>query len=73
MSIEYNTIESLIGSEWRFFRSTNETVRLINVFKASSKASGKILEFEYVDIDKKPFLTNEHNFRRDFFWAERIK
>lgn len=73
MSIEYSNIESLVGSEWRFFRSTNETVRLVQVMKASSKVLGKILQFEYVDRDKQPFLTNEYNFKRDFFWAERVK
>jgi len=73
MSIKYDAIESLVGSEWRFHNSTKETVRLKEVLKGTSKALGKLLIFEYVDRNKKPFLTNEHNFKKDFFWAERIK
>jgi len=73
MSIKYDAIESLVGSEWRFHKSTKETVRLKEVLKGTSKALGKLLIFEYVDRDKKPFLTNEQNFKKDFFWAERIK
>ena len=73
MSIEYGDLEDLVGSEWRFFRSTNETVRLREVSKGTSKILGRVMIFEYLDRDKKPFATNEYNFRRDFFWAERLK
>ena len=73
MSIEYVDLEDLVGSEWRFFGSTNETVRLREISKGTSKILGRVMIFEYLDRDKKPFATNEYNFRRDFFWAERLK
>jgi len=73
MSIDYDSLDNLVGSEWRFSGSTNETVRLREVSKGTSKILGRVMIFEYLDRDKKPFATNEYNFRRDFFWAERLK
>ncbi len=73
MSTKYESIEGLIGSVWKFNNSDGCEVELTSVGKAISKSSGKILIFRHLTYDKPNFTSNEADFKRSFYWADRIK